>query len=55
MKLTKEKKEQIKNAIKQLNLKKEELDSITCGNMDKICQLANVKTIELMWYLRYER
>lgn len=55
MKLSNKKKEQIVNAIKTLKLSKEELDEITTGNMDKICKLANVKTLELMWYLRYER
>lgn len=52
---SKEMQERISNAIKQLKLNKKELDSISVGTMDKICRMANCKTIDLMWYLRYER
>ena len=52
---SKEVQERIENAIKQLKLTESELNSITIGNMDAICKLANCKTLDLMWYLRYER
>lgn len=55
MKLSKEKKERIAKAIKELGLSKEQLDTITTGNMKKICIASNVDTFELMWYLRFER
>lgn len=45
----------IENAIEKLDLKKEDLDVITFGNMNKICQIAKVDMIDLMHYLRYER
>lgn len=52
---SKEVQERIEKAIKQLKLTESELDSITTGKMDTICKLANCKTLDLMWYLRYER
>lgn len=52
---SKEVQERIENAIKELKLDEKELDSISVGTMDKICKMANCKTIDLMWYLRYER
>ena len=55
MKLKEKDKERIQNAIKLLHLTNDELDSITTGNMDRICKLANVNLLALMWYLRYER
>lgn len=45
----------IAKTIKELNLKEEEILHITYGNMEKICEIANVKMIDLMYYLRYER
>lgn len=45
----------IEQAIKMLNLKEEELDEITYGNMRKICEIAKVDLLDLMTYLRYER
>ena len=48
-------KKNIKEAIEKLNLKKEELDSITYGNLNKISTIANVDILEVMEYLRYER
>ncbi len=53
--MKKKMKERIENAIKLLGLTESELDSITTGNMAKLCRLANVKMLDLMWYLRYER
>lgn len=55
MKISKEKQMRIQNAIKNLKLSKVELDSITTGNMARICNLAQCRMIELMWYLRYGR
>lgn len=52
---SKEVQKKIENAIMQLKLSESELNSITIGNMDKICKIANCKTLDLMWYLRYER
>ena len=52
---SKEVQERIEKAIKQLKLTENELNSISTGNMDKICKIANCKTLDLMWYLRYER
>lgn len=48
-------KERIKKAIKELKLTTEELDHITLGNMKKICEIAKVDMLDLMYYLRYER
>lgn len=48
-------KERITLAIKQMNLSNDELKSITYGNMEKLCSLAKVDMLDLMWYLRYER
>ena len=48
-------KTRIKKAIKELGLSKEELDIISLGNMDRICESAKVDKLELMYYLRYER
>lgn len=48
-------KERIEQAIKELKLTESELDSISLGNMEKICKLANCKMLDLMKYLRYER
>ena len=48
-------KERISKAIKELKLDEKELHIISVGTMDKICKLANCKTLDLMWYLRYER
>lgn len=48
-------KKRIEKAIKELKLNESELNSITYGNMKKICQLAQVDMMYLMYYLRYER
>lgn len=48
-------KERIENAIKQLNLKEDDLDIITLGNMNKICSLAKVDMLDLMKYIRFYR
>lgn len=55
MKPNKEELLNIEKAIKELNLTNKELDSITTGTMDKICKMANVKQIKLMYYLRFMR
>ena len=49
------KNERIDKAIKELKLKESEIVSISVGNMDRICKMANVKMLDLMYYLRYER
>lgn len=54
-KFTKEQKNKVENAIKELKLNQDEIDMILVSNLDKICELANVRRIDLMWYLRYER
>ena len=48
-------KTRIKRAIEELGLSKEELDLISIGNMDRICESARVDKLELMYYLRFER
>lgn len=45
----------IEDAIKQLGLKQEDIDSISVGNMDRICEIANVSLYDLMYYLRFIR
>lgn len=48
-------KERIEDAIKQLGLTDEEVQQISLGNMEKICEIAKVDMLDLMYYLRYER
>lgn len=48
-------KKRIEKAIKNLNLTEEELNIISLGNMEKICKIAKVDMLDLMYYLRYER